>query len=168
MTPADPLVDAGSQKHLEVSVRKDNDAHITAVGHQAGCPAKVPLPLHQGAADSRQGSNAGRTVSSRLGANGIGDIGPVQQDPDLVASALEPGIKARGQLGKSLTGIQLHPTRNGIQGNEAVQGTTVQQMPAELLGHEAAYRTLTGPARAVDGQDRCQRGGRYITQGQPP
>ena len=88
----------------------------------------------------------------------------VQQDPRVVAYALELRIKARRQLGKGLLGIWFHPALTGLQGHKTVEGATVQQMPAKLLGYQPAHRTRAGPTGAIDGQ----HGGPDVTHRRRP
>ncbi len=68
------------KKYLEFGPGKHHATHVPAVGNQAGWAAKRALPVKQGRAHARQGSDQRRSFAAGLRTNGHGDVYGVHQN----------------------------------------------------------------------------------------
>ena len=56
--------------------------------------------------------------------------------------------------GQGLRRVERRPRVQGVEGDQSVEGTRVEQVPAEFSGHPAGDGALAGTAGTVDRQDR--------------
>ncbi len=73
--------------------------------------------------------------------------------PPVVVHA-ERGVEASGHRRVAFDVVGREAGAHSGERHQPVQGTAVQQVPAEVTGHLAGDRALAGPARAVDRNDR--------------
>src|SRR6185312_6312820 len=120
---------------------------------------KGALALQERRTNPRPGGDSGSALTSRLGANALGDVPARQQD--LLATI---GTHAEGHLhGGGNPGVALDIGRvqalvGARVGHQTVERTAVQEVPADDLRDPPADRAFTGTTRPVDRDDRRRLG----------
>ena len=154
MPPAGTFLGTGGQEHLAVGVRKDDRAHVAAVGHQPRRDPERPLPLLKRGPDLGDGGDRRGQGTGGLQPQLVGGIGTVDQHPQSAIAVLEAdvGVEGAAHQRRRVGQVQVGPA--GRHPDRPVQRPRIQVVPAQARGDQAADGTLAGTGRAVDGKDR--------------
>ena len=93
-------------------------------------------------------------VADLLGAQGAGHRFAFQYGMDGAIADGKLYIQVGSQGHQRFFVAEFDVMMGGRQGEHAVNGAGIQQMPAQLLGQQLAYGALTGTAGSIDGNDR--------------
>ena len=149
----------GGQKDFCQSIGEDHTGHIAPIRDQAGRLRKVALALQQRLAQSPDRRDFRGHIAGRFLPNGLAHVLAIQQN-GFVQKARIQGTRPFGQL-LLMRDIQLgfrRPTRaQGLQGDQTVQGTTVQIVKAQLARHGLSHGAFARCRRPVDGDHRNHR-----------
>ena len=116
---------------------------------------KGPLACKQRAAHGRHGGYPRCSHPGRLGAKPRRDVPAAQQDGFLARATSAVNWTSRACSEPGVPGLIVHgqPGVHPCQGNESIQRSAVEQMPAQAGRHAARDGPLAGPARPIDGDD---------------
>src|SRR5690606_24773441 len=143
IAPFRTFLRAGGQEHLPAGVREDHRAHVAAVRDQPGRLAEGPLAIAQGGPDfGDRGDRRGRGAGG-FGAQLVGGVVPVQQDPEFAVGGLaEADLRVEGAAhqGPGVVQVQVGPA--GGHPYRPVECARVQVVPAQMAGDAAADGAL--------------------------
>jgi len=143
MSTQRPLLGARRKEDFQLCRGEDDRTHVAAVRDEPWRLREGALTLEERLSYGGPGGNPGGATAHLLGANLCRHVAPVEADAlgaVCVHAELNPHALSQPGVGVYITFHGTGP--EPCERNQAIQGTAVQQMPADVPGNRAADGAL--------------------------
>src|SRR5262245_53060266 len=147
MAPQGSFSGARGEEYLKARLREHDRTHVAAVGHQPRGAREGMLTSEQSRTDFGPGRDPGSALPRDLRPQLMRDVLAFQNDALApIVIRVEADVHRGGQRCVSGDIAGLQPLFQSPESDQSVQGAAVEQVPAQMTGHGAADRALTGAA----------------------